>query len=306
MNFLSMEYFLAVEKERNFTHAAEKLHITQQTLGAHIANMEKELGCALFIRHVPLELTYPGEVFKGYAEIFRRTYRSMEREFKEITENQTGMLRIGISMVRSRSLMPAVIRRFQEKYPGYEINLVEGTNEMHQQRLYNEEVDLAIANFPQTIPGLELVPFYEEEVVLLISDELLMKIYGDEKKKILEDLERGDFRPLQNWPFALGNPEDIAGQVGRHFLQKEHLKPPVRVQSNNIGTLLELCQQGAIACFSPRNLMEASLSPEQVKTLHQIRLTEEARYQIRIGVLKKNISWKIIQEFINTAVSVKS
>ena len=32
MNFLSMKYFAAVAKEKNFTHAARALHITQQTL----------------------------------------------------------------------------------------------------------------------------------------------------------------------------------------------------------------------------------------------------------------------------------
>lgn len=301
MNFLSMDYFLMVEKERNFTRAAEKLHITQQTLGAHIANVEKELGCKLFIRHVPLELTYAGEVFRSYAEIFQRTYRSMEREFKDITENQTGMLRIGISMIRSRSLMPAIIQKFQEEYPGFEINLMEGTNEMHQQHLYKEEIDLAVANFPQTIPGIELFPFYREEVILLISDGLLHQLYGNRTERVLKELKDGNYSRIQEWPFALTNPEDIAGQVGRHFLQKEQIRPSIRVQSNNIETVLALCLQGTVACFSPENLMEASLTPGQIQTLHRIRLPEEAQYQIRIGVLRKNASWKILQEFIRIA-----
>lgn len=58
MNFLSMDYFIMVAKERSFTKAAQRLGITQQTLSAHIANLEREIGCGLFIRHVPLELTY--------------------------------------------------------------------------------------------------------------------------------------------------------------------------------------------------------------------------------------------------------
>ena len=58
MNFQSMEYFAAVAKNRSFTRAADALHITQQTLSAHIAGIERELGCPLLIRHIPLELTY--------------------------------------------------------------------------------------------------------------------------------------------------------------------------------------------------------------------------------------------------------
>ena len=44
MNFLSMEYFLTVAAKRNITKAAEELHITQQTLSAHIAAVEKRAG----------------------------------------------------------------------------------------------------------------------------------------------------------------------------------------------------------------------------------------------------------------------
>lgn len=34
-------------QERNFTRAAERLHITQLSLSSHIAGMEKELGSQL-------------------------------------------------------------------------------------------------------------------------------------------------------------------------------------------------------------------------------------------------------------------
>ena len=68
MNLSSMEYFAVLARERSFTKAAEKLYITQQSLSSHIASLEKELGCQLLIRHIPLELTYAGEVFLRYAE----------------------------------------------------------------------------------------------------------------------------------------------------------------------------------------------------------------------------------------------
>ena len=44
MNFSSMDYFVMVARERSFSRAAERLHITQQTLSAHIAKLEQELG----------------------------------------------------------------------------------------------------------------------------------------------------------------------------------------------------------------------------------------------------------------------
>ena len=66
MNFSSMEYFTVLARERSFTRAAEQLHITQQSLSAHIAGMEQELGCPLVVRRIPLELTYAGSVLLRY------------------------------------------------------------------------------------------------------------------------------------------------------------------------------------------------------------------------------------------------
>ena len=101
MNFQSMEYFAAVAKNRSFTRAADALHITQQTLSAHIAGIERELGCPLLIRHIPLELTYAGEVFLRYATEFNTKYDCMLHEFGDILNNQTGKLRIGIAFTGS-------------------------------------------------------------------------------------------------------------------------------------------------------------------------------------------------------------
>ena len=43
INFLNLEYFLAAAEELNFTRAAKRLYISQQSLSNHISNMEKEL-----------------------------------------------------------------------------------------------------------------------------------------------------------------------------------------------------------------------------------------------------------------------
>ena len=61
MNFQTMDYFIALAEERSFTKAAERLNVTQQTLSAHIASVERDLGVRLVVRRVPLELTYAGE-----------------------------------------------------------------------------------------------------------------------------------------------------------------------------------------------------------------------------------------------------
>lgn len=179
MNFLSMDYFLMTAENRSFTKAADALHITQQTLSTHIANLEQELDCKLFVRHVPLELTYAGEIFCQYAADFQKKYRAMQHEFADLTKNEQGILRIGISFTRCHAIMPAIITEYQRRYPHMEIQVIENANTGLQKDLMEHKIDLAIAKFPDFLPGITLSDFYEEEVVLLLADSLFHEIISD-------------------------------------------------------------------------------------------------------------------------------
>ena len=81
INFLNLEYFLVAAEELNFTKAAKKLFISQQSLSNHISNMEKEFDVILFNRTTPLTLTYAGQALKAKArqmlELRDETYREL-------------------------------------------------------------------------------------------------------------------------------------------------------------------------------------------------------------------------------------
>ena len=54
--------FLAVAEERHFTRAAERLHLSQPPLSAHVRLLEQRLGATLFVRSErPVALTPAGE-----------------------------------------------------------------------------------------------------------------------------------------------------------------------------------------------------------------------------------------------------
>ncbi len=64
-----LKTFLAVARNRNFTRAAEEVHLAQSSVSDQIQSLEAELSTALFIRsRSGLELTAAGEALKPYAE----------------------------------------------------------------------------------------------------------------------------------------------------------------------------------------------------------------------------------------------
>jgi DNA-binding transcriptional LysR family regulator len=300
-----MEYFEMLARERSFTRAAERLHITQQSLSSHIAKIEKELGCQLIVRHVPLELTYAGEVFLHYATELRGQYNTMQQEFWDIANNEEGVLRVGIAFTRGRTILPDIIVAFHEKHPYVRIELAEATNEALRQKLAEGEIDLAIAYFPSSLPGIHLEDFYQEEVVILASRKLLESLYGDEAEDRVRRLEDGDYTVLDGCPLVVGSLEDIGGRIEEKMIRRAGIaRPRIVATSNNSETLLALCLRGAGVSLCSETLLRAALTPEQVDSLVIIRRGDIARYPIRFGYQEKDHLWSAISAFMETAREV--
>ena len=303
MNFATLEYFEMLARERSFTRAAERLHITQQSLSSHIAKLEDELGSQLVIRHVPLELTYAGEVFLGYASTIREQYTMMQQEFWDISQNDEGLLRVGIAFTRGRTILPDIIMAFHQTHPHICVELVEGTNEALRQKLVDGEVDLAIAFFPSALPGIILKDFYQEEVVVLVLRELFDSLYGDEADDRARRVEEGDYSALDGCPLVLGSLEDIGGRIERDMIRRVGIsRPNIVATSSNTATHLALCMRGAGACLCSETLARASLTQEQLDSLLILRSGEPARYPICFGYREKPYQWCVIDAFMDTAI----
>ena len=307
MNFASMEYFEVLARERNFTRAAEHLHITQQSLSSHIAKLEKELGCQLIIRHVPLELTYAGEVFLTYATSLREQYATMRQEFWDISQNDEGILRVGIAFTRGRTILPDIIMAFHEVHPNIRVQLVEDTNEALRQKLLDGDIDLAIAFFPSSLPGIRMRSFYQEEVVIIALREMFESLYGDETPDRIRRLEEGDYSALDGCPLILGSIEDIGGRIEEKLVRRAGIsRPRIVATSNNSETLLALCLRGAGVTLCSETLARAALTDEQLESLLIIHRGDVARYPIRFGYQEKHYQWSIIDSFMDIATQVMS
>ena len=61
MNITGLQYFLVTAEEMNFSRAAQRLFISQQSLSGSIQRLEKQYGVQLFERKPVLRLTEAGE-----------------------------------------------------------------------------------------------------------------------------------------------------------------------------------------------------------------------------------------------------
>lgn len=266
MNLLPMQYYLAVVKARSISRAAASLHVTQQTLSAHMAAIERELGCRLFERPPRFALTDAGRRFQQYAERFCALDAAMHDEFRDLADGRRGTLAIGIAPSRGRYWMPRLIPLFHRTHPDIEIHLIEATNAALAARLKEGDADIIIAQLEQPQPGLHVEAFYEEEIVLLVPLSLLPADWND-AAPIAERLYQ-----LRSCPFIRNSPENIYGRLGTSVLETAGIVPHTSVTAKNIETILELCARGEGACFVSPLIAKQYLSEGEWASLAVLHL----------------------------------
>lgn len=293
-----MEYFIALAEERSFTRAAQRLMVTQQTLSAHVASVERELGVRLVNRKVPLTLTYAGEVLLGYARRFETDRRAMEQEFADIAGDAQGLLVVGIASTRGRLLMPRAITAFRERKPGVRIVIDEGENEELVEALREGRVDMAVATFPAGVAGLEVRLLRTEQIVLLASWKLLRSLYGEEARQVTEEVVRkGSLSPLKGCPFLLLGRHDEPGDLSRWLLDQAGLEGEATVVSSNSETLVELATRDVGATFVPLDLARAMVGDGEKDDMCVMDLGPDARIDIHVAWRSSSHVWSVIEDF---------
>lgn len=124
MDLKQMRYFLAVAEERNFTRAAERLHMAQPPLTRQIQALEEDIGTALFLRTGKgVELTGAGQaLLDEVPNLLALAQRAKERAVLA-GEGQSGRLDIGIFGSGVLDVIPRILARFHADRPEVRIVL---------------------------------------------------------------------------------------------------------------------------------------------------------------------------------------
>ena len=76
-----------------------------------------------------------------------RVFRKWRTSWEDVSTSRAGELRIGCPQTPAKFIMPRLISRFQEAYPGIRILLDQGTSSELAMKILNHEVDLAFVRY---------------------------------------------------------------------------------------------------------------------------------------------------------------
>lgn len=145
MELRVLRYFLEVARERNITHAAERLHISQPTLSKQLKELEGELGKKLFVRgNYNVRLTDEGMLLRKRAEDILDMVGKTEEEFKSLGEVTGGDIRIGCAESDGIKHLARCVKALQEDYPRIRIHLYSGDTEDLAERLDRGQLDFVV------------------------------------------------------------------------------------------------------------------------------------------------------------------
>jgi DNA-binding transcriptional LysR family regulator len=164
--------FQAVAARQSVTHAATALGYAQSSVTAQIQALEEDVGVPLFDRiGRRVELTKAGKVMVSYAD----RILALADEARAVVGNDrkpSGALTIGAPETLLTHRLPAVISKFQKRYPQVQISVIAIENcEVHAGQLkLSSSIDIAFMLDQQFMSGSLVVECLSaEDVLVLVS-----------------------------------------------------------------------------------------------------------------------------------------
>lgn len=168
MELVQLQAFVAVAEAGGFSRAASQRIATQPTLSRQVAALESELGALLFDRlGRRIELTNFGRECLDKARGILSAIDELSASGKAKSERVSGLLRIACADSVVMRRFPAVLQRFQAKYPGVRIRVRTGASPEILELVRDGLVDAALAMLPGSYPELTMREVWTDEFIAI-------------------------------------------------------------------------------------------------------------------------------------------
>lgn len=292
MELRQLQYAVRIAAEKNFSRAAEKLHIAQPSLSQQLSKLEKELGVLLFQRNTnSVELTHAGSVFVEKAQFILDHTSQLQREMEDFSQMKKGRLVVGSLPNTGTHILPLVLPAFHERYPGIELTLVEDNTSRLVKFTSHGTTDISLLTLPIEEPSLDYTPLVQEELWLSVpAKHPLAAAYG--KREI-------DITELRDEPFILLKMGQGFRQISLDLCRNAGFEPNIVFESSNIVTIQSLVAAGMGIGFIPSMIARQSGGP---LTPVYLPLKGRPYRTLVIAYRKGRYQSKAIQVFVRVAL----
>lgn len=170
MDIRQLKRFILVAKTRNFTKAAQALHVAQPSLSKQIHLLEEELGFALFQREPrPIQLTVAGQRFYEDAVALVGQFEQMTSNARQLAAGTRRTLTIGFVASALYAALPTIIRRLRRARPDLDVKWLEMASGEQMEALRERTIDVGFGRIQAEGPGVSRVVLREERLMVAIA-----------------------------------------------------------------------------------------------------------------------------------------
>lgn len=303
MNFIDLQYFIAAAEEMSFTKAADKMHITQQSMSGRIAKLEEHLDVRLFDREPNLMLTEAGTYFYQKALSLCSLHRQTIDGLEDIKDFRRGSLTIGILREQGIHVLPRVLPEFHKKYPQIRLHLVEDSADTVKKLLYNGQISLAFGyslDIDET--KVKSIPLFASDFVVVVPHSIFCDCFSEEEQSRMLKAEKLSLDTFRRCPFLALNGVTWLKEAFETCCRSYNLEPDIVIETKNFMTRLALCFSGMGIMFSSASFFDTNksfLNERQLKNIHIFHIDyPETHQMVSVHYLKNRALSKGSQEFI--------
>lgn len=255
MDTRQLKYFIEICRLKSLTYAADHCHVAASALSHHIANLETELGVALFQRKPRgMEPTASGLRLLSHARTILGAIDAATADLRDSQAEVSGEITVGMPNSVIRVIGASVMRTVLHDYPRVRLVLREGLSGATHSMLRSGTLDLALIFNPPAEAGTERQPLLTEELFCIGAPSVIGK---DESAITFEEMARLPLMLLQSGVLARAL-VDKPGALAR-------LEAAARIQLASVAATQAALIEGLGCTLAPKVLV-----PELLTTGHVI------------------------------------
>jgi DNA-binding transcriptional LysR family regulator len=169
MDIDQLKTFLEVCRQKSFSRAAEKIHVTQPSISAQIRSLENYLGHRLLERGGgKVTLTAAGRVFEPFAENCLSRLNHMVMTLADLERLPRGALTVSANDSTALYVLPVFFSKFRRQYPRVALNIVRAERTKSLELVLDREVEFGVVSLPLKDKRLHVEVIHTDEFVLVV------------------------------------------------------------------------------------------------------------------------------------------
>ena len=224
MQIEALKIYCDVARFRSFSRGAEANDVLQSSASQAVQNIEENLGVSLIDRSCrPWELTDEGKLFyDGCREVLEK-YEDVVARVKHARASGNSVIRIAAIYSVNMRDMTQRVQDFMRAQADTKVEVEYAHPARVLERVLNDEVELGIISYPDERRGLTVLPWREQEMVLVCTPQ-----------HRLAKLKSVEVKQLRNEIFVGFDTDLVIAKKIERFLKDHGLEPNVAVRLDNI------------------------------------------------------------------------